>query len=70
MVDDFRTSEFTTHRSSLSCRELTQNSQTYEKQNKEKHMPKKKKKNHTHKIVFTWFSNLPTSTELQGFHYY
>ena len=23
-----------------------------------------------HKIIFTWFSNLPTSTELQGFHYY
>ena len=23
-----------------------------------------------HKIVFTWFGNLPTSMELQGFHYY
>ena len=23
-----------------------------------------------HKTVFTWFDNLPTSTELQGFHYY
>ena len=23
-----------------------------------------------HKTIFTWFSNLPTSTELQGFHYY
>ena len=23
-----------------------------------------------HKTVFTWFGNLPTSTELQGFHYY
>ena len=27
-----------------------------------------KKNNHT-KIVFTWFDNLLTSTELQGFHY-
>ena len=33
-------------------------------------MPKKKKKNHTHKTVFTWFSNLHISTELQRFHYY
>ena len=23
-----------------------------------------------HKTIFTWFDNLPTSTELQGFHYY
>ena len=30
----------------------------------------KKKNNHTHKTIFTWFGNLPTSTELQGFHYY
>ena len=29
-----------------------------------------KEKNHTHKTIFTWFDNLPTSTELQGFHYY
>ena len=29
-----------------------------------------KKNNHTHKTVFTWFGNLPTSTKLQGFHYY
>ena len=29
-----------------------------------------KKNNHTHKIIFTWFGNMPTSTELQGFHYY
>ena len=29
-----------------------------------------KENNHTHKTIFTWFSNLPTSTELQGFHYY
>ena len=29
-----------------------------------------KENNHTHKTIFTWFGNLPTSTELQGFHYY
>ena len=23
----------------------------------------------THKTIFTWFNNLPMSTELQGFHY-
>jgi len=23
----------------------------------------------TYNTVFTWFNNLPTSTELQGFHY-
>ena len=23
-----------------------------------------------HKTIFTWFGNLPTFTELQGFHYY
>ena len=23
-----------------------------------------------HKTIFTWFGNLPTSTELRGFHYY
>ena len=28
-----------------------------------------KENNHTHKTIFTWFGNLPTSTELQGFHY-
>ena len=28
-----------------------------------------KKNNHTHKTIFTWFGNLSTSTELQGFHY-
>ena len=48
------------------CSELTRNFQTYEKQNREKHTPKKN--NHTHKTVFTRFSNLLTSTELQGFH--
>ena len=31
---------------------------------------RQKKNNHTHKTVFTWFGNLPTSPELQGFHYY
>ena len=31
---------------------------------------RQKKNNHTHKTVFTWFGNLPTSTELQVFHYY
>ena len=31
---------------------------------------RQQKNNHTHKIVFTWFGNLPTSTELQKFHYY
>ena len=29
-----------------------------------------KENNHTHKIIFTWFDNLLTSTELQRFHYY
>ena len=44
--------------------------QTSEKQkNREKKTPKEKQ-SHTHKIVFTWFGNLPTSTELQKFHYY
>ena len=43
--------------------------QTCEKQkNRENKTPKKN--NHMHKTVFTWFGNLPTSTELQGFHYY
>ena len=36
--------------------------------NREKHTSKKN--NYTYKTVFTWFGNLPTSTELQGFHYY
>ena len=31
---------------------------------------REKKNNHTHKTVFTWFSNLPMSSELQGFPYY
>ena len=29
-----------------------------------------KENNYIHKTIFTWFGNLPTSTELQGFHYY
>ena len=29
-----------------------------------------KENNHTHKIIFRWFGNLPTSTKLQRFHYY
>ena len=29
-----------------------------------------KESNHTHKTIFMWFGNQPTSTELQGFHYY
>ena len=50
------------------CSELTRNFQTCEKQNREKHMPKKNK--HMHKTIFTWFGNLLMSTELQGFYYY
>ena len=37
---------------------------------KKKKKKKLKKNNHLHKIVFTWFGNLPTSMELQRFHYY
>ena len=29
-----------------------------------------KENNHSHKTIFMWFGNLPTSTELQEFHYY
>ena len=29
-----------------------------------------KENNYIHKTIFTWFGNLPTSTKLQGFHYY
>ena len=50
--------------SDTSCRELTKFPTC------EKHTKKKKKNNHTHKTIFTWFDNLPTSMELQGFHYY
>ena len=38
------------------------------KKKQRKHTPKKN--NHTHKTIFTWFGNLPTTTELQGFYYY
>ena len=43
-------------------------SQPVRNKNREKHTPKKN--NHTHKTVFIWFGTLPTSTELQGYHYY
>ena len=45
----------------------TKNSNLWETKQLEKtHV---KENNHTHKTIFTWFGNLPTSTELQGFHY-
>ena len=44
--------------------------QTCVKQKKIEKTKCQKKNNHMHKTVFTWFGNLPTSTELQGFHYY
>ena len=28
-----------------------------------------RKKKQSHKIIFTWFGNLPTSMKLQGFNY-
>ena len=53
--------------SDTSCREFNQNSNLWETKQIEKiHV---KEKNHTHKTIFMWFGNLPTSTELQGFHY-
>ena len=57
------------------CREFNQNPNLWEKKKKKKRKEKntrqKKKKNtHMHKTVFMWFGNLPTSTELQRFHYY
>ena len=49
------------------CREFNQNSNLWEtKQIEKRHV---KENNHMHKTIFTWFGNLPTSTELQGFHY-
>ena len=46
---------------------FNQNSNLWEtKQIEKTHV---KENNHTHKTIFTWFSNLPISTELQGFHY-
>ena len=44
------------------------NSQLVINKKQRKHTPKKN--NHVHKTVFTWFDNLPTSTKLQGYHYY
>ena len=55
--------------SDTSCREFNQNSNLWETKQIEK-THAKEKNNHTHKIVFTWFGNFPTSTELQRFHYY
>ena len=49
------------------CREFNQNSNLWETKQKEK--THAKENNHTHKTIFTWFGNLPTFTELQGFHY-
>ena len=39
-------------------RELTQNSQTCEKQNKENTHKKNNNNNHTHKTVFTWLHSM------------
>ena len=50
------------------CREFNQNPNLWETKQIEK--THAKENNHTHKIIFTWFGNFPTSTELQGFHYY
>ena len=44
--------------------------QICEKQKNRENKTPKKKNNHTHKTVFTWFGNLPMSSELQGFPYY
>ena len=38
--------------------------------NKNRENTRQRKNNNTHKTIFTWFGNLFTSTELQGFHYY
>ena len=57
-----------TGRGRVICRELTQILNLWETKKIEKtHV---KKSNHTHKTIFTWFGNLLTSMELQGFHYY
>ena len=49
------------------CREFNQNSNLWEtKQIEKTHV---KENNYTYKTIFTWFGNLPTFTELQGFHY-
>ena len=49
------------------CREFNQNFNMWETKKIGKIYAKEN--NHTHKKIFTWFGNLPTSTELQGFHY-
>ena len=49
------------------CREFNQNLNLWETKQIEK--THAKENNHTHKTIFTWFDNLPTSTELQEFHY-
>ena len=54
--------------SDTSCMEFNQNPNMWETKQIEK--THAKENNHTHKTIFTWFGNLPTSTELQGFHYY
>ena len=49
------------------CGEFNQNLNLWEtKQIEKTHV---KENNYTHKTIFTWFGNLPTSTKLQGFHY-
>ena len=50
------------------CREFNQNPNLWETKQIEK--THAKENNHTHKTIFTWFGNLPTSMELQGFYYY
>ena len=49
------------------CRELTPNSQPVIKKIEK---TRAKEKQSPHKTIFMWFGNLPTFTELQGFHYY
>ena len=53
------------------CKELTRIPNLWETKKKKKiEKTHAKENNHMHKTIFTWFGNLPTSTELQGFHYY
>ena len=51
------------------CWEFNRNSKPVRNKKIEKRK-RQKKNNHTHKTIFTWFGNLPMSTELQRFHYY
>ena len=62
-------SSFSTKRE-IVCRELHWNPNLWEAKQIEKTHAKEKKNNYMHKTIFTWFGNLPTSTELQGFYYY